>query len=45
MDAEMLIRGAREGAEGELTIVTSTFACVEVLKLKKHEHRAKTMNK
>ena len=34
----MLIREAREGAEGKLTIVTSTFACVEVLKLKEHEH-------
>jgi len=27
-----------EGTEGKLTVVTSAFACVEVLKLKEHEH-------
>src|SRR5438046_5125166 len=30
-----------EGSEGHLTVVTSTFACVEVLKLKEHEHLSK----
>ena len=30
-----------EGTDGKLTIVTSAFACVEVLKLKEHEHLSK----
>jgi len=27
-----------EGTEGKLSVVTSAFACVEVLKLKEHKH-------
>jgi predicted nucleic acid-binding protein len=30
-----------EGTEGKLTVVTSAFACVEVLKLKEHKHLSK----
>lgn len=30
-----------EGLEGKLTVITSAFACVEVLKLKNHKHLSK----
>lgn len=30
-----------DGQEGKLTVITSSFACVEVLKLKNHAHLSK----
>jgi uncharacterized protein with PIN domain len=30
-----------EGTDGKLTVITSAFACVEVLKLKDHKHLSK----
>ncbi len=36
--ADVIENLLNEGTEGKLTVITSTFACVEVLKLKEHKH-------